>query len=201
MLGAMNFSMPVGESEVVYSSVGDGVLKRGVIVKHRCERERRGDRGARGKVPVSSKGRIRRQEEWRLLACFWGEMRRARRYESAHLLLARLLAKAWPPNLGLSAQFWHVPQSSRVHGMHCPHLCSEFSAKLRTTVNRRNRFSNCSSSCMPGRGERGSRAQPVFSGVWHLAAWAVHARAATFASKCSSTRGRGGAYSCFSRPS
>lgn len=101
MLGAMNFSMPVGESEVVYSSVGDGVLKRGVIVKHRCERERRGDRGARGKVPVSSKGRIRRQEEWRLLACFWGEMRRARRYESAHLLLARLLAKAWPSKLGL----------------------------------------------------------------------------------------------------
>ena len=99
MLGAMNFSMPVGESEVVYSSVGDGVLKRGVIVKHRCERERRGDRAARGKGPASSKGRIRRQEEWRARALLGRDA--PRRCGSAHLLLARLLAKAWPSKLGL----------------------------------------------------------------------------------------------------
>ena len=29
-----------------------------------------------------------------------------------------------PPNLGLSRQFWHAPQSLRVQGTHWPHRCS-----------------------------------------------------------------------------
>ena len=39
------------------------------------------------------------------------------------------LRRPGPPNLGLSAQFWHEPQSSRVHGPHWPHRCSALSAQ------------------------------------------------------------------------
>mmetsp|Transcript_34231 Transcript_34231/g.68158 ORF Transcript_34231/g.68158 Transcript_34231/m.68158 type:complete len:266 (+) Transcript_34231:227-1024(+) len=34
------------------------------------------------------------------------------------------LRRPGPPNLGLSRQFWHWPQSERVQGPHWPHRCS-----------------------------------------------------------------------------
>jgi hypothetical protein len=86
-MGATSFSAPVGESDLaVHSSPlgGEGVLKRGVIVRHRFFSH----------------------------AC---------------------LRSPGPPNLGLSAQFWHEPQSSRVHGPHWPQRCKALSARTRHT--------------------------------------------------------------------